>query len=58
MHRRLGFLIAISGMVFTALPLATVLRKVDFAVCVTGLGLLVLGIFFTIETVSKQQEKR
>ena len=55
MHRRLGFILSLSGMTFAVIPLATILPKPDFIVCLAGFVFSLLGIFFTIESVAKQR---
>ena len=54
MHRRIGFIVSVCGMVFVLLPLITVLEREDFVVCAIGFAFLVIGIFFAIETIAKK----
>lgn len=55
MQKRLGFILSVCGLVGIVLPLARVLAQPDFVVCVVGFSFLLLGIFFTIESVAKRQ---
>jgi len=54
MHRRLGFILSGCGMLFVALPMARILPQQDFVVFVVGLAFTLLGIYFSIESVSKK----
>ncbi len=55
MHRRLGFILSLCGMMFAVMPLSVVLPKPDFIVCLSGFVFSLLGIFFTIEAVAKKR---
>lgn len=50
MHKRLGFVVSLCGMVFVLLPLAPLLRQPDFVVCTIGFAFVILGIFFALGT--------
>ena len=56
MHRRFGFVVSICGMVFVLLPLSTVLRQPDFVMCTIGVGFIVIGTFFAIESVARKKK--
>jgi hypothetical protein len=56
MHRRLGFVLSLIGMSFAVMPLAAILPKPDFIMLLGGLTFLLLGIFFTIETLVRDRK--
>ena len=58
MHRRLGFIVSMCGMVFVLLPLATTLQYRDLVVCSVGFGFVLMGVFFAIESVARQKDKK
>ena len=58
MQRRVGFIVSAIGMGFLLLPLSRVLETPDFMVCVVGVAFILMGIFFTIESVVKSFEHR
>lgn len=58
MHRRIGFVLSLCGIAFTAMSLTTVLRQPDFVVCVVGFGFTIVGIFFAIESVARKKDQR
>lgn len=53
MHRRIGFIVSICGMVFVMLPLGGVLGKADFVTAVIGFAFVIIGIFFAIESLAR-----
>ena len=55
MHRRLGFVLSLIGVTFAVMPLATILAKPDFIMVLAGLIFLLLGVFFTIETLVRDR---
>ena len=58
MHRRIGFIVSMCGMAFVLMPLATTLPQPDFVVCSVGFGFVIVGIFFAIESVARQKDKK
>lgn len=54
MHRRLGFVLSLCGMMFAVIPLSMILPKPDFILCLSGFVFTLLGIFFTIEEVARR----
>ena len=56
--RRLAFVVSICGMVLALLPLATVLDRPSFRTAAAGFGLVIVGIFVSIEFVAKQAKRR
>ena len=57
MHRRLGFVLSLCGMMFAVIPLSMILPKPDFILCLSGFVFSLLGIFFTIEEVARRQPR-
>ncbi len=55
MHRRLGFVVSLIGMVFVVLPFATLLDQADFVMMTIGMAFVVVGAFFAIESVARQK---
>lgn len=53
MHRRIGFIVSICGMVFVMLPLGGVLGKADFVTAAIGFAFVIIGIFFAIESLAR-----
>jgi hypothetical protein len=55
MNRRFGFLLSACGLAFAVVPISMIMSKPDFIMCLAGFVFMLLGIFFTIESVAKQR---
>ena len=58
MHRRVGFVVSVCGMAFIVMSLALSLQQPEFVMAAIGFGLLVIGVFFAIESVARSDKER
>lgn len=54
MHRRLGFVVSLCGMAFVLLPLSRLMERPDFVTATLGFALVIIGVFFALESVAKK----
>ena len=55
MNRRIGFIVSVCGMAFVLVPFVQVLEQADFVACTVGFALVLVGIFFAIESVARHR---
>jgi hypothetical protein len=55
MQRKWGLVLSACGLPLAVMPLQSVLAQSDFMMSVVGFGLIVIGIFFSIEALARQK---